>query len=60
MKKKYIYTLKKVAKILGVSITQVKEFIWHGDLKAVGSRKEHVRYIDLVEFIGEPIDITEK
>ncbi len=60
MKKKYLYTLENVAKILGVSITQVKEFIWHGDLKAVGSRKEYVRHVDLVKFIGEPIDITEK
>ncbi len=55
MKRKYLYTLDEVAILLEVSLIQVQDFIWHGDLKTVGSRREHIRYVDIVEFVGEPL-----
>ncbi len=52
MKHKPVYTLEEVAQLLDVSITQVKDFIWNRELDTVGSRREHVRHVDLVKFIG--------
>ena len=42
-----LYSLLEAAEFLGVSEIVVKDFIDCGDLATVGSRKEHIRLVDL-------------
>ena len=48
-----LYSLLEAAEFLGVSEMVVKDFIDCGDLATVGSRKEHIRLVDLNKFLGE-------
>ncbi|MBU3101908.1 MULTISPECIES: tyrosine-type recombinase/integrase [Clostridium] len=58
-KRKLMYTLKETAEKLGADIEQVKDLIDCGELTAVGSKKELVKFVDLSRFINGEIALVE-
>ena len=57
LEKKAVFKIEEVATILGISKEEVTDLITNGDIDAVGSQKNLVKYYELMKFMG--LDETE-